>query len=125
MIRMRSKYGSRKVEFSGLRFDSQAEARRWGELLILERMGKIGSLRRQVALELVPGVKLHGARRARPAIRLIVDFSYRLPDGQLVYEDTKGFETPQSLLKRHLAKALHGIDVRLTGFIAPSGYERG
>ena len=34
--------------------------------------------------------------------------------GATVWEDTKGMETPMSLAKRHMAKALHGIDVRVT-----------
>jgi hypothetical protein len=108
-----TKYRNRKTEFAGLTFDSAAEARRYGELVILERVGKIEKLQRQVPIVLVPGAKLHGAARARPAIRLVVDFAY-VESGAQVFEDTKGFETPASLIKRHLAKALHGIDVRLT-----------
>lgn len=59
-----------------LNVDSKAEARCYGELQALERMGLISNLRRQVPIELVPGVKLWGAARARPAIRLVVDFCY-------------------------------------------------
>ena len=79
----------------------------------MERAGRISNLRRQVPIELVPGVKLWGAARARPAIRLVVDFCYQ-EQGATVWEDTKGMETPMSLAKRHMAKALHGIDVRVT-----------
>ena len=107
------KYRNKKTEFAGFTFDSAAEARRYGELMILERVGKIEKLQRQVPIALVPGAKLHGAARARPAIRLVVDFTYIENDVQ-VWEDTKGFETAASLMKRHLAKALHGIDVRVT-----------
>lgn len=111
--RVHRKYGNKKTQFAGLTFDSKAEARRYGELQALERMGLISDLRRQVPIELVPGVKLHGAARARPAIRLVVDFCYQ-EQGATVWEDTKGMETPLSLAKRHMAKALHGIDVRVT-----------
>ena len=107
------KYRNKKTEFAGFTFDSAAEARRYGELMILERVGKIEKLQRQVPIALVPGAKLHGAARARPAIRLVVDFAY-MQDGTQVWEDTKGFETAASLMKRHLAKALLGIDVRVT-----------
>lgn len=107
------KYRNKKTEFAGFTFDSAAEARRYGELMILERVGKIEKLQRQVPIALVPGAKLHGAARARPAIRLVVDFAY-VESGAQVFEDTKGFETAASLMKRHLAKALHGIDVRVT-----------
>ena len=111
--RVHRKYGNQKTQFAGLTFDSKAEARRYGELQALERMGLISNLRRQVPIELVPGVKLWGAARARPAIRLVVDFCYQ-EQGATVWEDTKGMETPLSLAKRHMAKALHGIDVRVT-----------
>ena len=107
------KYRNKKTEFAGFTFDSAAEARRYGELMILERVGKIEKLQRQVPIALVPGAKLHGVTRARPAIRLVVDFAY-MQDGAQVWEDTKGFETAASLMKRHLAKALLGIDVRVT-----------
>lgn len=110
---MRRKYGNHKTQFGGLTFDSKAEAARWAELTILEKTGRISGLRRQVAIELVPGARLHGASRARPAVRLIVDFHYREGDVE-VWEDCKGFETPVSVLKRHLALALKGIDVRLS-----------
>lgn len=108
-----AKYGNTKTQFAGLMFDSKAEARRYGELQVLEKMGRIENLQRQVPIELVPGVKLWGAARARPAIRLVVDFCYQ-EQGATVWEDTKGMETPLSLAKRHMAKALHGIEVRVT-----------
>ena len=111
--RVHRKYGNKKTQFAGLTFDSKAEARRYAELQLLERAGRISDLRRQVPIELVPGVKLWGAVRARPAIRLIVDFCYQ-ERGVTVWEDTKGMETPLSLAKRHIAKALHGIEVRVT-----------
>ena len=108
-----SKYGAIKTAIDGVVFDSKAEARRWSQLVLLQRAGGISDLKRQVKLELVPGVKLHGEARARPAIRLVVDFQYRLA-GQTVWEDCKGMETPLSRAKRHMAKALHGVDVRVT-----------
>jgi hypothetical protein len=108
-----TKYGAIKTVLDGIKFDSKAEARRWAELRLLERAGQIKDLQRQVKLELVPGCKLHGEDRARPAIRLVVDFRY-VERGQEVYEDTKGMETPASRMKRHMAKALLGVDVRVT-----------
>lgn len=108
-----SKYGAIKTVVDGIQFDSKAEARRWSELRLLERAGQIRDLQRQVKLELVPGCKLHGEDRARPPIRLVVDFRY-IERGQTIFEDTKGMETPMSRAKRHMAKVLHGWDVRVT-----------
>lgn len=108
-----SKYGAIKTAVDGVMFDSKAEARRWSDLVLLQRAGRISELKRQVAIVLVPGVKLHNEARARPAIRLVVDFQY-LERGETVWEDCKGMETPLSRAKRHMAKALHGVDVRVT-----------
>lgn len=108
-----SKFSAIKTVVDGIKFDSKAEARRYGELVILERAGKICDLRRQVAFALVPGVKFAGASRARPAIRYIADFVYVEPAGQVI-EDVKGVETPEFKLKRHLLLALHGLEVRVT-----------
>ena len=49
-----SKYNSKKIKVGGMVFDSQKEYRRWCELKLLERAGKISKLKRQVTFELVP-----------------------------------------------------------------------
>ncbi len=107
-----SKYGNKKTELYGITFDSQREASRWLALKALERGGYITDLKRQVPIELVTGIRLPGSTRKRPAIRLVVDFVYRDNKNQLIYEDSKGMETQVSKIKRHLAKALHGIEVK-------------
>ena len=108
-----SKYGNKRTVVDGITFDSNAEARRWIDLRLMEKAGEISGLERQVKIELVKGVRLHGSKRARPPMRLIVDFAYT-QKGKQVWEDTKGMETPLSRAKRHMALALHHIDVRTT-----------
>ena len=108
-----NKYRNKRIDVAGITFDSKAEAARWTELQMLERLQKIVGLCRQVPIVLIPGAKLWGADRARPAWRLVVDFHY-VQDGVPIWDDAKGFETAMSLAKRHAAKALHGIDVRLS-----------
>ena len=50
-----NKYHNKKVTTSdGIQHDSQKEARRWCELRLLERAGKITDLQRQVEFELIP-----------------------------------------------------------------------
>lgn len=112
---MTRKYGNKKVTCHGFTFDSMKEAGRYGELLLMVKAGLIGDLQRQVPIHLVDGVTLPGATRKRPAIRLIVDFTYMdLKANHMVYEDSKGFETQESKTKRHLALALRGINVVTT-----------
>jgi hypothetical protein len=111
----RTKYRNERVEFDGLKFDSKREAARWGELRMLEKLGQISMLRRQVAYELVPAVKFAGARARKPAIRLIADFEY-VERGVKVVEDVKSPVTakvPAFQMKRHLMLAVHAIDVRI------------
>lgn len=49
-----SKYGSSKVEFKGIVFDSRYERDRYLYLLDLQKQGKIGGLRRQTSFLLIP-----------------------------------------------------------------------
>ncbi|MDH1336807.1 DUF1064 domain-containing protein [Comamonas thiooxydans] len=108
-----AKYGNKKtVTPDGVKFDSRAEARRWGHLCMQLRAGEISELRRQVAYELVPAVKYSDASRVKKAIRYVADFVY-VEKGVEVIEDVKGVLTPEFKLKRHLMKALLGLEVRL------------
>jgi hypothetical protein len=47
-----SKYRNEPVVIDGIRFDSKAEAKRWAELQLLLKAGRIGNLRRQVSYPL-------------------------------------------------------------------------
>ena len=108
-----AKYGNKKtVTPDGVKFDSRAEARRWGHLCMQLRAGEISELRRQVAYELVPAVKYSDASRVKQAIRYVADFVY-VEKGVEVIEDVKGMLTTEFKLKRHLMKALLGLEVRL------------
>lgn len=96
----------------GQRFDSQAEARRWRDLVHLQMAGEIADLRRQVVFELVPSVKFFGAKRATPALRYVADFGYTdLATGLPVIEDKKGMRTRVYAIKKHLLKHFFGIEI--------------
>ena len=105
------KYGNKKTEVDGITFDSQAEARRYKALKLLERAGEIQALELQPVYEIVPSVTLYG--RKRPAVKYKADFRY-IEKGETVVEDVKGMRTPVYNLKRHLMKAVHGIEIRET-----------
>ena len=104
------KYGNRKVVRDGITFDSAKEARRWSELLLLERAGAIQNLQRQVKFELIPSQRIAGKVVER-ACTYIADFVYE-EHGQTVVEDTKGFKTPEYIIKRKLMLWRHGIRIR-------------
>ena len=72
-VKKRSKYGNRKVVRDGIKFDSEREAARFGELKVLQAMGKIRNLRLQANFTLVDqadglpsGLYLRAGDRARP-----------------------------------------------------------
>lgn len=109
---MRRKYGNRIVkDRDGTVFHSKRELERWRELLLLQSAGKISALRRQVPIKLVGAEGLIRYESKRPA-SLVVDFAY-VEQGEQKYEDTKGFETPASKLKRAVLRAM-GIEVAIT-----------
>ena len=49
-----NKYGNAKVTVEGITFDSKREARRYLDLLLLEKAGDISDLQRQVKYVLIP-----------------------------------------------------------------------
>lgn len=112
----RSKYGvnqspsgklARTVD--GITFASLAEAKRYGELKLLERAGTIRQLRRQPWFELVAGGRILG--------KYIADFEYLtrvngLASWVKVYEDVKGHATPLYKWKKKHVEAQESITIR-------------
>lgn len=85
------KYGAKRtITEDGASFPSRLEARRWGQLLQLQEAGALSDLRRQ------PKVLLTAAD-----IVYHPDFCYQ-ERGRLVFEETKGFDTKDWLLKLKL-----------------------
>lgn len=105
-----SKYHSRKAVVDGIQFDSRKEANRFCELRLLERVGKITGLQRQVKFELIPSQRIDG-KVAERACSYVADFVY-MQDGKKVVEDTKGFKTADYIIKRKLMLWVHGIQVK-------------
>ena len=105
-IHSHPKYGNRKTVLDGITFDSQKEAKRYGELKLLEAAGEISHLELQVRYELK--VKGHSI------CAYIADFIYTTKDKKVVVEDTKGFKTRDYLIKKKLMKAIHVIEVKET-----------
>lgn len=106
---MSSKYHSHGFTLDGIRWDSKREYARWQELTLLQMAGEIRELERQVPYELAPAVKVQGRRR--PPLRFFADFRYRDALGRVVVEDAKGMRTETYVVKRHLMKSVHGIDI--------------
>lgn len=104
-----SKYKSRKVTVGGITFDSRKEYTRWVELILLLKAGRISDLKRQVKYELIPSQRIDGKVVER-ACSYVAYFVYT-ENGKTVVEDTKGFKTPEYIIKRKLMLYIHGIRI--------------
>ena len=104
-----NKYHSKKITRDGMTFDSIKEYRRWVDLSLLERAGKITNLQRQIPFVLIPSQRIDGKVVEWPC-KYIADFVYE-KDGQKVVEDTKGFKTKDYVIKRKLMLKVFGIRI--------------
>lgn len=107
----RNKYHARKVEFDGMTFDSEREARRYAELRLLERRGVIHDLECQVAFELIPAQKDKAGKTVERKCSYIADFVYVDGVGDLHVEDAKGMRTEVYKIKRKLMLFKYGIRI--------------
>lgn len=84
----------------GIRFASTKEAKRYQELKLLVRAGKITDLKLQPTFELVQSLKYRA------------DFEYYdRATGKRVVEDVKGFKTAVYKSKRKMMRKQHGIEI--------------
>ena len=129
-----NKFGAKKFKdpFTGDVFDSKAEHKRWCELTLLQRAGKISNLRRQVKYELIPTqreesteVYKAGPQKGLPkpgaitekGVTYIADFVYEVPyhkfsdntDDDLIFTD--GWETVVEDVKGYKRGAAYDLFV--------------
>lgn len=103
------KYRNKKITIDGVVWDSRREFIRWYELVQLQKAGRISDLKRQVKFELIPSQRIDGQVVER-ACSYVADFVYT-ENGKTVVEDTKGFKTPEYIIKRKLMLYIHGIRI--------------
>ena len=107
--RQENKYHNR----TGGGFDSRREERRYRELLLMQRAGKIAGLARQQRFELIPAQRDKSGKVIERAVKYVADFCYvDLDTGTVVVEDAKGFRTKDYIIKRKLMLWVHGIRIR-------------
>lgn len=118
------KYNNKKVIVNGIKFDSKKEAKRYKELSLFEKAGVISDLQMQVKFLLIPsqyeiverygkkGNKLQsGTKCVEKECSYFADFVY-YRNGEQVVEDTKGFKTPEYIIKRKLMLFKYGIKIK-------------
>lgn len=99
-----SKFKNIKTVVDGIKFDSKKEAKRYGELILMQRSKQIYGLKTQVKYDIVINdVKV---------CRYIADFTYKCANADTItVEDCKGFRTSIYRLKKKLMKAVYGITI--------------
>ena len=117
LMKKRPKYRNRKTEYEGITFDSQKEANRYADLLVLQGQGYIEDLRLQPVFTFDIGKTLLRYDSGR-AVTYRADFQYMevQPAGDpiRVIEDVKGMRTKEYKIKRALMKSVNNITIRET-----------
>lgn len=107
----------------GIVFDSKREAKRYQELLLLEKTGAITNLQRQVKYVLIPTQRepdtvgarggIHKGKVIEKECAYYADFVYFDREKQeMVVEDTKGMKTTEYIIKRKMMLYRHGIRIK-------------
>lgn len=106
-----NKYRNKKVQVDMYVFDSIAESRRYKELKLLEKAGKIQNLELQPHFLLQEAFKKNG--RTFRKIEYIADFKY-IENGKIIVEDVKGIQTDVFKLKHKLfEKKYSDLELRI------------
>lgn len=105
--RTTSKYRNKRIYVNGEKFDSMKEYRRYQDLRLMECMGEISHLKRQIPFTLFRKSK-YGRE-----IKYIADFTY-LQNGKYVVEDVKSLatKTPLYRLKKRILAEHTGIIIK-------------
>jgi hypothetical protein len=109
---MKHKYHAQPTFVDGRRFDSKAEARRYGELKLLEKAGEI------TKLVLQPKYVVRGPQGplTTPKGRQLIyrgDFKYFDARQNAIVEDVKGYDTEVSRIKRQLVEQSYGVRITI------------
>lgn len=112
-----SKYYNKPTTVNGKWFQSRREARRYQELLLLQRAGEISDLKCQVPFELIPPQKYRdhtGRWKVIRGTKYIADYTYYDSDNKFVVEDVKGVRTQEYKIKKKLMLWLNHILIKET-----------
>lgn len=96
-----NKYGNKITKVDGYVFDSTLEAKRYRQLILLEKAGEIRDLKLQVKFELQKAFSKNNKHYR--AITYVADFVYYdIRENKTIVEDTKGMKTDVFKIKQKL-----------------------
>lgn len=110
----RSKYRAIRTEVDGIKFHSKREAKRYVELKLLEKAGKISRLELQPRIPLRIWPFRRGPKDEPTLVGHYVADFYYVDGNDIVIEDVKGFKTQTYKLKKKIAEALYGYEIKET-----------
>lgn len=115
------KYGNKRVEIDGIKFDSAFEGKVYLRLKSLQERGRISGLELQPSWVIIPKITerftKHLKTKDKECERVVQSASHYVADfafdynGQRIVADAKGLPTPVYKLKKRLMRYVHGIDV--------------
>jgi len=112
---MINKYGNKKTVIDGITFDSKKEAKRYGELKMLKKAGRILDFTMQPEFPYITthyhpteAMSTYTVKR-----KYIADFAVTYPDYSVEIEDVKGFSTAEFKRKKKIVEAIYGIKIKL------------
>lgn len=99
----KNKYGNKRTQVDDEKFDSQKEAKRWGELKLRHKAKEITKPIRQYAFIVSEGIEY------------VADFVYfEYATNSWIVEDAKGAITPIFELKQKMMKSRNNLEIKLT-----------
>lgn len=108
-----SKYGNIKthriINGEKVTFDSKKEGKRYDELYLLLKQGKIQELTLQPKYLLIDTLRMEG-HKTMPKRYYVADFRY-IKNHITIVEDVKGMKTPMYNLKKHMFLLKYGHEL--------------
>ena len=93
------KFHARSSTYNGIHFRSKKEGNRYLELLAMQKAGEVVFFLMQVPFRLAGGVKY------------VVDFVVFWKNGDITFEDVKGYKTPIYITKKKMVEDLYPIQI--------------
>lgn len=109
--RLKNKFGNKKTEVDGIKFDSKKEAEYYKKYKSFLDTGAIAKLELQVPfkyeIQYLANDKIH-----KTVGRYIADFVITYNSGEVEVIDVKGFRTAEYKRKKKIIKKLYGIEIK-------------
>lgn len=104
-----NKYKNKKVEYDGIKFDSQKEKSWYIKYKLMEQAGEIHDLKMQVPFTLIETFKLKDKTYRKTIYK--ADFTFIDKEGKYHVIDVKGVKTDVYKLKKKLMAWKYGIEI--------------